>query len=187
MQIHRLLYAEYLPWVIKRYEYVGRRPDSEFYIWDYIGWLVERPPDSGSYIWDYIGWPPNRGERRDIPSNALFHRSVIDRMKLPPDPDPKKFRTKHYVPDNFLWVQDSSTTPHHVKRNLSELAHRSSTKDCDRGSETQALVKPKPDLPDLKFVLADDLTKGSVAIEGESVDVGAKERDGIYRVVLDFP
>lgn len=165
--MHRLLYAEYLPWVIKRYEH------------------VVSPTDSKSYIWSYIGWPPNRGERRDIPSNALFHRSVIDRMDLPPDPDPAKYRTKHYVPDNSLWVQDSSTdgTPLHVERNLSELAHWSSPNSCDRGSETQVLVKPKPDL---KFILADDLTKGSVAIEGESVVVGAEKWDGIYRVVKDF-
>lgn len=161
MQIHRLLYAEYLPWVIKRYEY------------------VKGPPDSGSYIWDYIGWPPNRGERRDIPSNALFHRSVIDRMDPPPDPDPEKYRTKHYVPDNSLWV---AGTPPKDERKLSELANRSAPKDCDRGSETQALVKPKPDL---QFVLANDLTTGSVAIEGKSVVVGAQEQDGIYRVVPD--
>lgn len=95
-------------------------------------------------------------------------------MDLPPDPDPGKYRTKHYVPNNSLWVQDSD-----VERNLSELANWSSPNDCDRGSETQALVEPKPDI---KFVLADDLTKGSVAIEGESVDVGAKKWDGIYRV-----
>ena len=177
--MHRLLYAEYLPWVIKRWEH------------------VENPRDSESYIWSYIGWPPNRGERRDIPSNALFHRSVIDRMDLLPDPNPKKYRTKCYMPNNFLWVQDSSAqlikgaskattaphaagTPHVVKRNLSELANRSSPKDCDRESETQALVKP-----DIRFVLANDLTKGSVAVEGESVVVGAEEWDGIYRVVLD--
>ena len=177
--MHRLLYAEFLPWVIKRWEH------------------VENPRGSGSYIWSYIGWLPNRGERRDIPSNALFHRSVIDRIDLPPDPDPEKYRTKGYVPSNFLWVQDSSVqpkkgvskataaphaadTPHVVKRNLSELAKRSSPKDCDRESETQALVKP-----DIRFVLDNDLTKGSVAVEGESVVVGAKKSDGIYRVVLD--
>ena len=145
---------------------------------------VESPADSKSYIWSYIGWPPNRGERRDIPSNALFHRSVIDRMDLPPDPDPGKYRTKHYVPDNSLWVQGRSTddTPLHVKTKLSKLASWSSPNSCNRGSETQVLVKPKPDL---KFVLADDLTKGSVAIEGESVDVGAKQWDGIYRVEME--
>ena len=100
-------------------------------------------------------------------------------MDLTPDPDPKKYRTKYYVPNNSLWVQDSSNgTPLLDERNLSELANRSSLKDCDRGSETQALVKPKPK-PDLKFVLADDLTKGSVASE--------EEWDGIYRVVPDSP
>ena len=169
--MHRLLYAEYLPWVIKRWEH------------------VESPRDSGSYIWSYIGWPPNRGERRDIPSNALFHRSVINRMDLPPDPDPKKYRTNYYMPNNFLWVQDTHAagTPDVVKRNLSELANRSSPKDCDGESETQALVKAvKPVKPDaIKFVLANDLTKGSVAVEGQSVVVGAKEWDGIYRVALD--
>ena len=105
--------------------------------------------------------------------------------------------TNCYVPNNFLWVQHSSAqltkrarkvttapqaagTPSVVKRNLSELANRSSPKDCDRESETQALVKS-----DINFVLANDLTTGSVAVEGQSVDVGAKESDGIYRVVLD--
>ena len=177
--MHRLLDPEYLPWVIKRWEH------------------VDNPRDPGSYIWSYIGWPPNRGERRDIPSNALFHRSVIDRMDLPPNPDPKKYRTEYYVPDNFLWVQYSSAqltkrarkattaphaagTPRPVKRNLSELADRSSPKDCDGESETQALVKPE-----IKFVLANDLTTGSVAVEDQDVVVGAKESDGIYRVVLD--
>lgn len=151
---------------------------------------LKNPRAPKTYVWSNIGWPPNRGERRNIPSTALFHRSVIDRMDLPPDPDPGKYRTKHYVPDNFLWVQDSSTqltkgaahTPLDVKRNLSELANRSSPKDCDRGSETQALVKPTPDI---KFVLAADLTKRSVAIEGKSVAVGAEAWDRIYRVVLD--
>ena len=179
--MHRLLYAEYLPWVIKRWEY------------------VENPRNPGSYIWSYIGWPPNRGERRDIPSNALFHRSVINRMELPPDPNPENYRTKCYVPNNILWVQPSSAqltkrakkgtttphaarTPHGVKRNLSELANRSSPKDYDGESETQALVKS-----DIKFVLANDLTTGSVAVEDQDVVVGAKESDGIYRVVLDSP
>ena len=177
--MHRLLNAEFLPWVIKRWEH------------------VENPQVPGSYIWSYIGWPPNRGERRDIPYNALFHRSVIDRMDLSPDPDPQKYRTKRYMPNNFLLVQDSSAqltneaskattaphaagTPHVVKRNLSQLANRSSLKDYDRESETQRLVKP-----DIRFVLDNDLTKGSVAVEGESVVVGAKKSDGIYRVVLD--
>ena len=177
--MHRLPYAEFLPCVIKRWEH------------------VENPQEPGSYIWSYIGWPPNRGEPRDIPSNALFHRSVIDRMNLSPDPDPEKHRTKCYMPNNFLWVEDSSAqltkgagkattaqdaagTPHVVKMNLSELADRSSPKNCDHENETQGLVKR-----DIKFVIANDLTNGSVAVEGHSVVVGAKQEDGIYRVVLD--
>ena len=118
-------------------------------------------------------------------------------MALQPDPDPEKYRTNCYVPTNFLWVQDSSVqlkngaskattaphaadTPHVVKRNLSELANRSSPKDCDCENETQPLVKS-----DIRFVLDNGLTKGSVTVEGESVVVGAKKSDGIYRVVLD--
>lgn len=183
--MHRLLYAEYLPWVIKRWEH------------------VENPRKPGSYIWSYIGWPPNRGECRDIPSNALFHRSVLNRLKLPSDPDPEKYRTKCYVPNNSLLVQESSAqlterarkattaahaadTSHVVKRNLSQLANRSSPKDCDGESETQALVKVESK-PDFGFVLANDLTTGSVPVEGQKVVVGAKESDGIYRVVLNSP
>ena len=122
-------------------------------------------------------------------------------MKLAPDPDPAKYRTKRYMPNNFLWVQRSSSpltnrtsktttdpqaagTSHVVKRklskrNLSELAIRSSPKDCDGDSETQKLVQSN-----IKFVLANDLTKGSVAVKGKNVDVGAKKSDRIYRVVL---
>ena len=150
--MHRLLYAEYLPWVIKRWEH------------------VKNPLDAGSYIWSYIGWPPNQGQRRDIPSNALFHRSVINRMDL---------RTICYVPNNFLWVQKSGT-PDVVEKNLSELTHRCSPKYCDRESETQPLVKP-----DIEFVLANDLTTGSVSVEGQNVEIGVGESEGIYRVVLD--
>ena len=164
--MHRLLYAEYLPWVIKRWEH------------------VKDPRKSGSYIWSYTGWPPNRGERRDIPSNALFHRSVIDRMDLSPDSDPKKYRTEYYMPNNSLLVQDGSAQVD--ERTLSELSKWSSLKDCDHESETHGLVK-REKKRDINFVLANDLTNGSVAVEGQSVVVGAKDWDGIYRVVLDSP
>ena len=178
--MHRLLDAEYLPWVIKRWEH------------------VETPRKSGSYIWSYIGWPANRGERRDIPANALFHRSVIDRMKLAPDNNSKPPRAKYYMPDNsLLALQDNSTqltngtskastaphatsTPQVTKSNLSVLAKRYSPKDSDPDSETQPLVKGDPDI---RFVIDKDLTNGSVAVEGDSVVVGAQKSDRIYRVV----
>ena len=161
--MHRLLYAEYLPWVIKRWEY------------------VESPRGSKSYIWSYIGWPLNRGGCRDIPCNALFHHSVLGRMDLPPDLDPKNYRTKYYLPNNS-WVQDRSEP-----RNLSELAKRSSPKNCDGESERQALLKKgeqdaKP--ATINFVLADDLTNTPVAIKGQSDAVEAKDWDSIYRVAL---
>jgi hypothetical protein len=37
----------------------------------------------------------------------------------------------------------------------------------------------------IHFLHADDLTKGSVAIEGETVVVGAEKWDRVYRVALD--
>ena len=109
-------------------------------------------------------------------------------MELSPSRDPAKYRTKRYMPNNSLVVQGSSDQLT-KRRNLSELANRSSPKDCDGESETVPLVKPtsvgSTDKPKpIKFVLANDLTKGSVAVEGENVAVGAKDSDGIYRVVL---
>ena len=110
-------------------------------------------------------------------------------MELSPSRDPAKYRTKRYMPNNSLVVQGSSDQLT-KRRNLSELANRSSPKDCDGESETVPLVKPKSvgsadkSESHIKFVLANDLTKGSVAVEDENVDVGAKESDGIYRVVL---
>jgi hypothetical protein len=171
-------YAELLPFVIKRWEY------------------VESPLNSGSYIWDYIGWPPNLGGRRDIPSTALFHHSVISRMRL--SPDPNNYRPEHYVPNNALWVQASGahlTKPtnggtaardasDHIKvveRNLSELANQYRLEDgADRDNGAQQLVKPR-----IHFEHAEELTRGSVAIEGETVVVGPEKWDRIYRVALE--
>lgn len=165
--------AEYIPWVIKRWE------------------LVENPLDSGSFIWSYITFPLNKGGRRDIPSTALFHHSVIQRLHLPSNPNPGQ-----YIPSNSLWVQDpnnqlenaagkATTTPitagsgQGKERNLRELAKRSSSQDYSDGeSEVQALLKTEP-VPDIKFVLASDLTNGSVAVKGKHVE----EWYGIYRVV----
>ena len=177
--IHRLLCAEYLPWVIKRWEY------------------IECPKKPGTYNWNYIGWPPNKGERRDIPATALFHRSVIDRMDLSPDPNPEKYRTELYRPNNSLWVHDSSAqltkgvskatsapseadNPNVVESNLRKLADQKSPKDQDYNCETEGLLKP-----DIKFVFDKDLTKGSVAVEGENIVVGPTEWDGIYSVATD--
>ena len=100
-------------------------------------------------------------------------------MGLPPDPDPEKYRTKWYTPNNSLLVQDSRAAgiPQVVERTLSELADRSSTKDCDRESETQALVKRKTN-PNPKLLLA---------FEGKSVVVGDEDWDGVYHVMLDSP
>lgn len=168
-------YAEYLPFVIKRWEY------------------VESPRNSKSYIWDYIGWPPNRGERRDIPSTALFHHSVISRMRL--SPDPENYRPKHYVPNNALWVQASGA--HLTKRTnrgtaardasdpieavLSELANQYRLEDgADRDNGAQPLLKPR-----IHFEHAKELTKGSVAIKGETVVIGPMKWDRIYRVALE--
>lgn len=163
-------YAEHLPFVIKRWEY------------------VESPKKSGSYIWDYIGYPPNHGGRRDIPSTALFHHSVIKRMRLPPDPD--NHRPSHYVPDNKLWVQpsgaggtaarDASVQPKYLVTKLSELAHQYRLEDgAHRESGAQQLVKSQPRI---HFEHVEELTRGSVPIEGETVIVGAEKWDRIYRV-----
>ena len=97
-------------------------------------------------------------------------------MKLEPASDSKKSHTKCYVPNNSLWVRDS--TPQEDPPNLSEIAKRYSPKDSDPDSETQALVKPG-----IRFVIDNDLTNGSVAVEGESVVVGADKSDRIYRVI----
>ncbi|KAF7507318.1 hypothetical protein GJ744_010752 [Endocarpon pusillum] len=171
-------FIELLPFGIKRWEY------------------VESPPKSGSYVWDYIGWPPNLGGRRNIPSNALFHHSVIKRMRL--SPDPKNYRPKHYVPNNPLWVQasgahlaqqtnrgtaarDASDQIEVVERNLSELANQYRLEDgADSDHGAQRLVKPR-----IHFEHAEELTRGSVAIEGRTVVVGAEKWDRIYRVALE--
>lgn len=156
-------YAEYLPFVIKRWEY------------------VKSPLNPESPMWDYIGWPPNRGERRDIPSTALFHHSVISRMRL--SPDPENHRPKHYVPDNELWVQASGA--HHPERTkLSELANQYGLEDdADRDNGTQRLLKPRK--PRIHFEHAKDLTTGSVAKKGETGVVRAEKWDRIYRVALE--
>ena len=142
----------------------------------------------------YTGWPPNLGGRRDIPSTALFHHSVIDRMRLPPDP--KNYRPKFYMPNNSLWVQtgnnqlengtSNSTTRHDAagnseeERDLRELAEQFNPKDgAHRKSETQPLVKSP-----ICFVHDDKLTKGSVPFEGEDAVFGAEKSDRIYRVAL---
>jgi hypothetical protein len=110
-------------------------------------------------------------------------------------PDPVKDRPKLYVPNNSLWVQvanhrltskamaarDEAGNSQVVERNLSELADQYIPKDGVNGqSETQRLVEPV-----IHFLHADDLTKGSVAIEGETVVVGAEKWDRVYRVALD--
>jgi len=100
---------------------------------------------------------------------------VIGRMRLRPKPD--DYHPKLYVPTTSLWVQGTSK-----ERNLSELAEQyTPSKDGeDRESETRGLMKPR-----VHFVHVDDLTKGSVAIEGETVVVGANTWDRIYSVALN--
>ncbi len=179
-------YAELLPFVIKRWEY------------------VESPDDPGSYSWDYVGWPPNLRGRRDIPSTGLFHHSVISRMRL--SPDPENYRPKHYVPDNAMIMhgavqasgdhltertnrgtaaRDASDQIDVVKTDLSKLANQYRLEDgADRDNEAQQLVKPRTKKPRIHFEHVKELTKGSIAIEGETVVVGAQKWDRIYRVAL---
>ena len=155
--------------------------------WEY----VEKPRGSGSYVWEYIGWPPNLGGRRDIPSTALFHHSVISRMRL--SPDRANYRPKFYEPSNPLWCQvdgsdqpvkptvEAAQRPKLIKRMLSELARQYHAKHGgDHDVETQHLVKPK-----ICFVHVEELTKGSAAVEGHTLPVGPEEWDNIYKVALE--
>ena len=146
---------------------------------------------SKSYKWDYIGWPPNLGGRRDIPSTALFHRSVIGRMQFEPKEDPKEY----YCPNNHLWVRSSNDQltkgsssdltvdvnaagQRVVKSNLIELARQYTPEhDCKHDSERARLLEYR-----IRFERIDNLTKGSAPIKGERVEVGGKEWDGIYKV-----
>lgn len=151
---------------------------------------------SKSYKWDYIGWPPNLGGRRDIPSTALFHRSVIGRMGFEPKAG-RQYHEEYYRPDNHLWVRSSDNVSTNessdltidlnpagqkvVKRNLSELVKQyTPEKGRKHGGETAHLLSHR-----VRFERVDALTKGSVPIKGETVEVGAKEWDSIYRVSLN--
>ena len=73
--------TEYLPFGIKRWEYV-KDPDAP-----------------GGYKWDYVAYPLNKGGRRDIPSTALFHHATISRMQEDPN----------YLPTNNLWIATSES------------------------------------------------------------------------------
>jgi hypothetical protein len=104
---------------------------------------------------------------------------VINRMRLAADA--KNYRPYPYVPNNQLWVEDNEAPAKVAERNLSELAKQYSPKEVNgRDSETERLMKDA-----MHFEYADDLTKGSVAVEGEAVVIGAEKWDRIYRVVLD--
>lgn len=141
-------------------------------------------------MWAYIGWPANLGGRRDIPSTALFHHSVLSRMRLAADP--KNYRPNPYLPNNSLWVAsptkgtaqntsapDATGEPEQIQTYLSKLAAAlTPTNGVNHASETQRLVEPA-----LHFLHADGLTTGSVEIKGETVVVGAEKWDRIYRVV----
>ena len=174
--------VEVVPWVIKRWEY------------------VKHPENPKGYIWDYIGWPVNNGGRRDIPSTALFHQSVLSRMQLSADPEQGR---KRYAPNNELWVQvddgqatterrgedpdvsdvtDPSQRPEPIKRNLVELAPRDAKMNgAHRGHETDPLVEPRK--LQIQFVHDPELTVRSIDTKPET-DPLKENWDNIYRVAF---
>ena len=173
-------FTEWIPWVIKRWEYMDTRQNP------------------GVYSWKYIGWPANLGGCRDIPSTALFHHSVISRMRLPTD---GSHRPSLYLPKNSLFVRvdgnqlnlntktikvgrDGKGQYQVIETNISELAKQHTPKETANGhSETQQLIEPQ-----IRFVHEKNLDKGSSYdyIDREekkkTVVIGPEKSDRIYRV-----
>lgn len=111
--------------------------------------------------WKYVSFPVNMGNTRDIPINALFHHSVIERLRQFPN----------YSPRNDIWINDiriGDEKKHFKDIDLQEHEH----------GQQRSTGKPH-------FVYQDELTLGSVR-ETENCDypVGPQKTDRIYTVAL---
>jgi hypothetical protein len=106
--------------------------------------------------WKYVSFPVNMGNTRDIPSNALFHHSVIERLR----------QFSNYTPPNDVWI--GSEKKHFKDIDFQEHEHgqQRSTKESH-------------------FVYQDELTIGSVReTENCEYPVGPQKTDRIYTVTL---
>ena len=106
--------------------------------------------------WKYVSFPLNMGNRRDIPANALFHHSIIERLRQFPD----------YKPWNDIWVGGE-------KKLFKDI-------DFQEHEDGQQHSTGKP-----HFVYQDELTIGSVReTENCGYPSGAQKTDRIYTVAL---
>jgi hypothetical protein len=106
--------------------------------------------------WKYVSFPVNMGNTRDIPSNALFHHSVIERLRQFPN----------YTPPNDVWI--GSEKKHFKDIDLQEHEH----------GQQRSTREPH-------FVYQDELTIGSVReTENCEYPVGPQKTDRIYTVAL---
>ena len=140
-------------------------------------------------------WPLNRGNRRDIPSAALFHDSVIKRMQLEMESH-KQLGSTSYMPSNqMVFDGDSALTngsttettearnivDKEIKTTLAELAKQykpmvSNYEDCEAEPLLQKGTR-------FHFKPVEHLTVGSVLIEDqERVVAGPQTSDRIHRV-----
>jgi Uncharacterized alpha/beta hydrolase domain (DUF2235) len=106
--------------------------------------------------WKYVSLPLNMGDTRDIPANALFHHSVIERLRYFSD----------YRPKNDIWIGSE-------KRTFKELNFQKHGHGHHRPTEEP------------HFVYQEELTIGSVReTENCKYPVGPQKTDRIYTVAL---
>jgi hypothetical protein len=96
------------------------------------------------------------GSTRDIPSNSLFHHSVIERLGQFPN----------YRPPNDIWIGDQ-------KKHVKDI-------DVKKQEQGQELSAGEP-----YFVYREDRTFGSVKeTENCEYPIGPQKTDRIYTVAL---
>jgi hypothetical protein len=109
--------------------------------------------------WKYVSFPVNMGNTRDIPANALFHHSVIERLRQFPG----------YNPRNDIWIGGEKKLFKDINFQKHEHGQQRSTGEPH-------------------FVYRDDLTIGSVReTENCEYPIGAQKTDRIYTVALPPP
>ena len=106
--------------------------------------------------WKYVSLPLNMGNTRDIPPNALFHHSVIERLRQFPN----------YKPPNDIWISGE-------KKSFKDINFLEHEHDQQRSTGEP------------HFVYQEGLTIGSVReTENCEYPIGAQKTDGIYTVTL---
>jgi hypothetical protein len=107
-------------------------------------------------VWKYVSFPLNMGSTRDIPPNAFFHHSIIERLRQFPN----------YKPPNDIWIGKDKKSFKDINVQKHEHGQQSSTGEPH-------------------FVYQDELTIGSVR-ETENCDypIGPQKTDRIYTVAL---